>query len=96
MKVENRRALIGEIMSLNARTSIKNASYFGITDPGQETLLDLKRITAQFAAETEKAKPDQDKITDLTNQIEASLRTLGALNIIDSQKLDSILKLLHD
>ena len=82
-------------MNLNAPMNVKGASYFGVTDPAQETLLDLKRITASFATETQKAKPDQAKITDLTNQIEASLRTLQALNTLDEKKQAQILALLH-
>lgn len=95
MKTSNRQKLIGTIMNLNAPMTVKGASYFGITDPGHETLLDLKRITASFASETQKAKLDQAKITDLTNQIEATLQTLYALNVVDQSKLDDLLNLLQ-
>jgi len=97
MNKANSRELIKQIMSLNApvmATAESGGGFFGMTGYKQQALLDLKKITAQFAAETEKANPDQTKIADLTNQIEAGLRNLFALTILDEKKLTSILSLL--
>jgi hypothetical protein len=98
MKAESSKALISQIMGLNASemaTGASAAGYFGITSNRSQAVLDLKRTAAEFAAETQKAKPDQAKIKELTGQIEAGLRTLYALNIIDQKKLSEILTLLN-
>ncbi len=99
MNRANSGELIKQIMGLNAPvmgTGESGGGFFGMTGYRQQALLDLKRITASFAAETQKAKPDQAKIADLTSQIEASLRTLFTLNIISEPKLTEILQLLHE
>lgn len=96
MKTANSRELVKQIMVLYApvRATIESTAGFGATSNAQQAVLDLKEVTARFATETEKPKPDKAKIDDLTNQIEAGLRTLHALNIIDSKKLDSLLTIL--
>lgn len=98
MKTANNRELVNRIMALNApvmATAESGGGFFGMTGYRQQAVLDLKKVTAQFAAETEKAHPDQAKLADLTNQIEAGLRTLHTLNILDQPNLDSILQNLN-
>jgi hypothetical protein len=98
MNPAGRKALINKIMSLTApvmATAESGGGFFGMTGYRQQALLDLKKVTAAFAAETQKAKPDPAKIDDLTSQIEAGLRTLNTLNIIGAKELAHILSLIH-
>lgn len=98
MKTDSRKALINQIMSLDApglSVGGSGASFFGGASSKQQALLDVKRLAVEFAAETQKKQPDRAKIANLTNQIEAGLRTLNALNILDQTKLDEILTLIN-
>lgn len=97
MKMDSQKALISQIMGINASEMATGASaggYFGITSVRSQAVLDLKKVTAEFAVETQKAKSEPAKVKNLTNQIEAGLRTLNALNVVDTNKLNRILNLL--
>lgn len=98
MNRANSRELINQIMALNAPvmgTMASSAGFFGAISNKQQAVLDVKKLAANYVAETQKAAPDPAKLAGLTNQIEAGLRTLHALNIINPQKLTQILKLLR-
>ena len=98
MSINSQKQLVTQIMGLNApvmATGESAGGYLGAIGPRQQLLLDLKKNTAAYAAETQKKQPDQSVIDKLKTDIEGSLKGAYAYDLINEEKLNFLIDLLH-